>query len=98
MMPHPQPWFRLSNDTSLRQLTKGGCDMPSKAALVLSVTVLVLPQQTLGRARQDAPEVDASAPVAAGVLDPTFDGDGRQTVDFGADDRAHAVVVQPDGK
>jgi uncharacterized delta-60 repeat protein len=34
---------------------------------------------------------------AAGGLDDTFDGDGRKVVDFGADDRAAAVAVQPDG-
>jgi len=35
----------------------------------------------------------------SGAPDPTFSGDGRLTTDFGgADDTAHAVVVQPDGK
>jgi len=33
-----------------------------------------------------------------GALDPTFDGDGVATVDFGGDDQAWAVAVQPDGK
>jgi hypothetical protein len=32
-----------------------------------------------------------------GSLDGTFDGDGRKIVDFGADDRAAAVAIQPDG-
>ena len=35
---------------------------------------------------------------AHGVLDTTFSSDGKTTVDFGDDDRARAVVVQPDGK
>ena len=35
---------------------------------------------------------------ASGVLDTTFDGDGRQFISFGADDRAAAMVLQPDGK
>ena len=35
---------------------------------------------------------------APGVVDTTFSADGIQTVDFGFDDRARAVVVQPDGK
>ena len=33
-----------------------------------------------------------------GTLDGTFDGDGKFSYDFGADDRVHAVAVQPDGK
>ena len=33
-----------------------------------------------------------------GVVDTTFDTDGSQTVDFGFDDHANGVVVQPDGK
>jgi uncharacterized delta-60 repeat protein len=33
-----------------------------------------------------------------GSLDTTFDGDGRLISDFGANDRASAVLVQPDGK
>ena len=33
-----------------------------------------------------------------GVVDTTFDTDGKQTIDFTYDDRATAVVVQPDSK
>jgi uncharacterized delta-60 repeat protein len=34
-----------------------------------------------------------------GSLDPTFDGDGKVTTDFGANvDQAFAVAIQPDGK
>ncbi len=33
-----------------------------------------------------------------GTLDPTFAGDGRQTTNFGAQDGAHGVVLQADGK
>ena len=35
---------------------------------------------------------------AAGDLDPTFDGDGKLTTDFGPRDEAHSVAVQGDGK
>ena len=35
---------------------------------------------------------------AEGELDTTFDGDGKAVVDFGFDDRAHGVAVQPDGR
>lgn len=35
---------------------------------------------------------------ANGVLDSTFDGDGRTTTGVGGDDNAHAMLVQPDGK
>jgi uncharacterized delta-60 repeat protein len=36
---------------------------------------------------------------AAGDLDPTFDGDGKLTTDFsGSNDRAEALILQPDGK
>jgi uncharacterized delta-60 repeat protein len=35
---------------------------------------------------------------ADGSLDATFDADGKQTVNFGDDDRANAVLVQADGK
>lgn len=34
----------------------------------------------------------------AGDLDPTFDGDGKLTTDFGPRDEAHGVAVQADGK
>jgi uncharacterized delta-60 repeat protein len=33
-----------------------------------------------------------------GNLDPTFSGDGIQTTDFGGDDTAQDIVLQPDGK
>ena len=35
---------------------------------------------------------------APGDLDPGFDGDGRKTLDFGGEDFAGDVLVQPDGK
>src|SRR5262249_8567951 len=35
---------------------------------------------------------------AAGALDPTFDGDGLLTTDFGGTDNLAALLVQPDGK
>jgi uncharacterized delta-60 repeat protein len=35
---------------------------------------------------------------ANGTLDTTFNGTGKQTVDFGFDDQATGVVIQPDGK
>jgi uncharacterized delta-60 repeat protein len=34
----------------------------------------------------------------AGDLDPTFDGDGKLTTDFGGREEAHGVAVQADGK
>ncbi len=33
-----------------------------------------------------------------GTIDSTFSGDGMHTIDFGFDDRAKGVVIQPDGK
>lgn len=40
-----------------------------------------------------------SLSAAAGDLDPTFDGDGKVTLDLGSPhDRAYDVAVQPDGK
>ena len=33
-----------------------------------------------------------------GSLDTSFDGDGRVTTDFGFNDRAYGVAIQPDGK
>jgi uncharacterized delta-60 repeat protein len=39
-----------------------------------------------------------AAMAVAGDLDPTFSGDGKQTTDFGGDDEATGVAVQPDGK
>jgi uncharacterized delta-60 repeat protein len=38
------------------------------------------------------------ANAADGELDPSFSGDGRVVSDFGFDDRAEGVVVQPDGR
>jgi len=40
----------------------------------------------------------ASAQAAPGDLDPSFSGDGKQTLDFGGNDRATHVVVTPDGR
>ena len=40
----------------------------------------------------------APAAAAPGDLDPTFSRDGRQTTDFGRNDQALAVALQPDGK
>lgn len=40
----------------------------------------------------------ASAQAAPGDLDLSFSGDGSQTTDFGGDDRASGVALQPDGK
>jgi uncharacterized delta-60 repeat protein len=39
-----------------------------------------------------------TAMAAPGDLDPTFDGDGKVTTDFGGDNLGYAVAVQPDGK
>nr|MBA3382698.1 hypothetical protein [Actinomycetota bacterium] len=33
-----------------------------------------------------------------GVLDPTFDGDGKVTIDFGGLEHAYALAIQSDGK
>ena len=38
------------------------------------------------------------ASAADGDLDPSFSGDGRVVSDFGADERAEGVAVQPDGR
>jgi uncharacterized delta-60 repeat protein len=38
------------------------------------------------------------AGAADGDLDPTFSGDGRVVTDFGFDDRAEGLAVQPDGR
>lgn len=35
---------------------------------------------------------------ANGSLDTTFSGDGRQTINFGSNDGAHGIIVQPNGK
>ena len=43
------------------------------------------------------PLEDRVVPVA-GALDLTFNGTGSTTIDFGNDDQAKAVLVQPDGK
>jgi uncharacterized delta-60 repeat protein len=39
-----------------------------------------------------------AADAAPGDLDPSFDGDGKTSIDYGGDDYANAVAVQPDGK
>jgi uncharacterized delta-60 repeat protein len=36
--------------------------------------------------------------LGAGELDPTFDGDGKVTTDFGGNDMANGVAIQADGK
>jgi uncharacterized delta-60 repeat protein len=35
---------------------------------------------------------------SVGTVDMTFDGDGKQTVDFGFDDQATGIAIQPDGR
>jgi uncharacterized delta-60 repeat protein len=35
---------------------------------------------------------------AAGDLDPSFDGDGKRTIDYGANDVAYALALRPDGR
>ena len=40
----------------------------------------------------------AAALAAPGDLDPSFDGDGMVTLDFGGSDGAEDVLIQPDGK
>jgi uncharacterized delta-60 repeat protein len=54
------------------------------AAVIVSIVVLLA--------------ASAVAHAAPGDLDPSFDGDGKTTIDYGGDDAANAVVVQPDGK
>lgn len=36
--------------------------------------------------------------LSAGALDPSFDGDGRLTTDFGSSDEVRAIAIQEDGK
>lgn len=57
---------------------------PAKAALILAVVVTSI-SATIALA-------------AAGVLDPTFDADGRVVTDIGGEDSIQAMVIQPDGK
>jgi len=61
----------------------------------------------MGRGRRVATVVSVVVALAAsagvahaaqGDLDPSFDGDGKTTIDYGGDDYATAVAVQPDGK
>jgi Domain of unknown function (DUF5122) beta-propeller len=33
-----------------------------------------------------------------GTLDPTFEGDGRVVTDFGGEDAAEAIAIDPSGK
>ena len=42
--------------------------------------------------------VGVPAAQAVGGLDPTFSEDGKHTTDFGTEDGADDVTVQPDGK
>jgi uncharacterized delta-60 repeat protein len=46
----------------------------------------------------DAGSPDAGQSGATGVLDTTFDTDGTSFVEFGWNDRARGVAIQPDGK
>ena len=58
--------------------------MSIKTMLVAAVIVIAAPA--------------AIAQADAGDLDPSFDGDGKRTLNLGGDDIARAVFVQPDGK
>ena len=62
--------------------------------LVLGV-VIMLTLWSLGL----GPGTSGTAYAADGDLDPTFDGDGKVTTDFGSGiDRATGMAIQPDGK
>jgi uncharacterized delta-60 repeat protein len=56
-----------------------------RAAMVVSIVVALAASAGVAHA-------------APGDLDPSFDGDGRKTIDYGGEDYASAVAVQPDGK
>lgn len=58
-------------------------------------TKIVLGGYTFGEMDQDFAVVRFTS---AGVLDPTFSGDGMVTLHLGAEDRANALVVEPGGK
>ena len=40
----------------------------------------------------------AAASAAPGDLDPSFDGDGKRTIDYGGSDVARALALRPDGR
>jgi uncharacterized delta-60 repeat protein len=58
--------------------------IPSKAGMALAVLIALI--------------ITTVALAAAGVLDPTFDGDGIVVTGVGGNDDIRAMVIQPDGK
>ena len=56
-------------------------------AALATITGIAFAQVSIGR-----------AVVPPGQIDTSFDTDGVLTRDFGADDRARGIAVQPDGK
>jgi uncharacterized delta-60 repeat protein len=76
----------------------GGEDTASGVALLPDGRIAVVGFTDLGGTAADPHDFAVVLLEPDGTPDGSFSGDGRQTVDFGHDDRAHAVAVDANGR
>jgi uncharacterized delta-60 repeat protein len=82
------------SDDGKANLSVGGQDRGGAAALQPDGKIVVV-GDTIGTSTSDFVVLRSTAD---GVIDPTFDDDGKDTIDFGGVDLGDDVLVQPDGK
>ncbi|MDB5309626.1 MAG: hypothetical protein JWO38_3828 [Gemmataceae bacterium] len=76
----------------------GGTDVATAVAIQADGKIVEAGYTNVGGAGGNPNNFALTRVNADGSVDTTFNGNGIKTIDFGADDRATGVVVQPDGK
>jgi uncharacterized delta-60 repeat protein len=76
----------------------GGDDTARAVALLPDGGIAVVGFTDLGGTAADPQDFAVALLEPDGTADGSFSGDGRQTVDFGHDDRAHGVAIDADGQ
>ncbi|MEA2448624.1 MAG: hypothetical protein QOG63_556 [Thermoleophilaceae bacterium] len=76
----------------------GATDVATGVALLPDGRIVVAGYTNVGAAGSDANDFAVAVLKPDGTPDTTFSGDGRQTVEFGDDDRAAAVAVDSAGR
>jgi uncharacterized delta-60 repeat protein len=79
-------------------ITFGGKDFATAVALQADGKIVVVGFTDVGGGAGNPNNFAVARLNPDGSLDTTFSGDGKATVDFGADDRATAVAIRPDGR
>jgi uncharacterized delta-60 repeat protein len=87
----------FSNDGVL-MFGLAGADFATSLALQPDGSIVAAGYTSAGGTASNPNDVALIRVTANGAADPTFNVNGSKTIDFGANDRATGVVVQPDGK